>query len=339
MEKHKNLQSYNTFGINVVAENFATFDTVESLQELLKSPVYTSAKKDSILILGGGSNILFTKNVEGLVLYNQIKGMQVIHEDEHHAFVKVGAGEHWHDFVLFCLTHSLAGAENLALIPGSVGASPMQNIGAYGAEIKDIFYSLEAVDRDTYSIVTFSNNDCAFGYRESVFKNKYKNQFIITNVVYKMNKKPTFNVEYGAIKQELSKMGVQELSINAIAQAVINIRTQKLPNPAEIGNAGSFFKNPEISSEQFSTLKKEFSNIVGYDLRNGNVKLAAGWLIEACGWKGYRKADAGCHALQALVLVNYGHATGLEIQHLSEEIIASVLAKFSVKLEREVNIF
>lgn len=214
----------------------------------------------------------------------------------------------------------------------------MQNIGAYGVEIKDVFHSLEAFDLYDKQLVTFDLNDCAFGYRESVFKKKYKNQFVITTVTFRLNKKPVFNTSYGAIEQELEKMGVKELNIKAISDAVINIRSSKLPNPAEIGNAGSFFKNPEIDAEQFNILKAKFPDIVGYSLPNLKVKLAAGWLIEQCGWKGYRKGDAGCHAKQALVLVNYGNAKGEEIYNLSEEIIASVQDKFDVKLEREVNI-
>lgn len=214
----------------------------------------------------------------------------------------------------------------------------MQNIGAYGVEIKDVFHSLEAFHLKEKVIEIFNLNDCAFGYRESVFKKEYKNQFVITSVTYRLNKKPVFNTSYGAIEQELEKMGVKEISIKAISAAVINIRSTKLPNPAEIGNAGSFFKNPEIEKSAFDILHAAFPGIVGYALSNGNVKLAAGWLIEQCGWKGYRNGDAGCHAKQALVLVNYGNAKGEEIFALSEAIIASVYEKFRVLLEREVNI-
>jgi UDP-N-acetylmuramate dehydrogenase len=228
--------------------------------------------------------------------------------------------------------------ENLSLIPGNVGASPMQNIGAYGVEIKDVFHELKAFHRKEKTNYTFSLKDCDFGYRESVFKRKYKDEFVIINVTYKLRKQPVFNTSYGAIEEELERMKVKELSIIAISNAVINIRSSKLPNPAEIGNAGSFFKNPEISNAQFEILKTQFPAIVGYPLPNGNVKLAAGWLIEQCGWKGYRKGDAGCHAKQALVLVNYGNANGDEIYNLSEEILQSVKEKFGVILEREVNI-
>ena len=295
-------------------------------------------KNGKHLYLGGGSNILLTKNVEGFVLKNEIKGIEKIREDENYIYIKAGAGENWHQLVLYCINNNLAGIENLSLIPGNVGAAPMQNIGAYGVELKDVFYELEAFYLPENKLIKFSLKDCEFGYRESVFKRKFKDQFVILNVTYRLFKTPHFNTSYGAIEQELQAMGVQELNIQCISQAVINIRSSKLPDPAVIGNAGSFFKNPEIDSAQFELLKTSFPAIVGYALDNGHIKLAAGWLIEQCGWKGYRKGDAGCHAKQALVLVNYGDAKGSDILHLSEEIIASVQYKFHVLLEREVNI-
>lgn len=329
------LQSYNTFGINVVAKYFATFTTVDELQALLTD---TQAKDKQRLILGGGSNILFTNNFDGIVLKNELKGIELVQEDADFFYVKAQAGEHWHSFVLYCIAHNYAGVENLSLIPGNVGASPMQNIGAYGVEIKDVFAELEAYHINDNSIVTFSLADCAFGYRESVFKRKYKEQFVILNVTYKLRRKPLLNTAYGAIEQELAKMNVTEPTIQAISQAVINIRSSKLPNPKEIGNAGSFFKNPAIPNEQFTTLQKQFPAIVGYPFNEQETKLAAGWLIEQCGWKGFRKGDAGCHAKQALVLVNYGNATGQEVYDLSSMIVKSVQEKFGVQLEREVNI-
>ena len=344
---HNNIsvRGYNTFAINAYAESFATFNSVENLGELLQSyQQIRNNHQNSILILGGGSNLLFTNNFDGLILKNEIKGIKIVKEDEHHIYIQAGAGENWHQFVLYCIEHGWAGVENLSLIPGNVGASPMQNIGAYGVEIKDVFHSLEAYHIKDKRFVTFTLNDCEFGYRESVFKKKFRNQFVISSVIYRLNRIPDYHISYGAIGQELEKMGVKDLSIRAISQAVINIRSSKLPDPKLIGNAGSFFKNPEISNSQFSTLNSQFPNIVGYDLPNGNVKLAAGWLIEQCGpaagisWKGYRKGDAGCHEKQALVLVNYGNATGSEIYDLSEEILQSVKAKFGVLLEREVNI-
>ncbi len=346
VQENISLKSFNTFGIDVSAKYFARFTTVDELHELLEfNQPQTYAErsrsanhKPQTLILGGGSNILFTKDFNGLVLKNELLGIKEIKEDEHHVYVQAGAGVNWHHFVLHCIHNGWAGVENLSLIPGNVGASPMQNIGAYGVEIKDVFYSLEAFHIPDKKTVHFSVNDCEFGYRESVFKRKYKNEFVITNVTYRLNRIPSFNTSYGAIEQELERMGVKHLSIQAISQAVINIRSSKLPDPAVIGNAGSFFKNPEILNSQFLILNSEFPGIVGYPLPNGNVKLAAGWLIEQCGWKGYRKGDAGCHEKQALVLVNYGNAKGNEIYNLSEEILQRVKKKFGVVLEREVNI-
>jgi UDP-N-acetylmuramate dehydrogenase len=333
------LKKYNTFGIDASAQYFSTFKTVEQLEECLElEKQKTKNGKPKTFILGGGSNILFTKNVDGVVLKNEIKGIEKISEDENYVYVKAGAGENWHRLVMYCINNNLAGMENLSLIPGNVGASPMQNIGAYGTEIKDIFYHLEAFHLKEKKVVQFEIEDCKFGYRESVFKRKLKGQFVILNVTCRLNKVPRFNTSYGAIEQELQSMGIKELSIQAISQAVINIRSSKLPDPAVIGNAGSFFKNPEIDRVQFEQLKISFPDIVGYTLGNDKIKLAAGWLIEQCGWKGYRKGDAGCHAKQALVLVNYGHASGSEIVTLSKEVIASVKEKFDVMLDAEVNI-
>jgi UDP-N-acetylmuramate dehydrogenase len=246
---------------------------------------------------------------------------------------------------LHCLERNWAGVENLSLIPGSVGASPMQNIGAYGVELSSVFLNLEAFHLKEKKLVTFTETDCEFGYRESVFKSKYKNQFVILNVTFRLKKHPVFHTSYGAVEQELEKMGVKELSIKAISQAVINIRSFKLADPSKTGNAGSFFKNPSVSKEKFQALHSGFPGIISYENTDGSVKLAAGWLIEQCGpdktgtsWKGFRKGDAGCFPAQALVLVNYGNASGNEIYKLSEEILQSVKEKFGVTLEREVNI-
>ena len=339
VQENISIKEYNSFGISGYANLFAKFNSLDELSELLEFEKRTTNNQQrSTLILGGGSNILFTKDFDGLVLKNELHGIKEIKEDEHHVYVQVGAGENWHQFVLHCIKNGWAGVENLSLIPGNVGASPMQNIGAYGAEIKDVFYSLEAFHIKEKKIVNFSLNDCEFGYRDSVFKRKFKNEFVITHVTYRLNKIPEYNISYGAIEQELEKMGVKNLSLQSVSQAVINIRSSKLPNPGQIGNAGSFFKNPEVSSSQFEVLSSQFPGIVGYDLPNGNVKLAAGWLIEQTGWKGFRKGDAGCHERQALVLVNYGNAKGSEIYDLSEKILQSVKEKFGVGLEREVNI-
>ena len=346
IQENISLKSYNTFGIDVKARFFSNFSNAEELSELLTpdSRLPTPGSRLPTLILGGGSNILFTKNYDGLVLKNEIKGIQELHEDNEYVYVKVGAGENWHQFVLHCINHNWGGVENLSLIPGNVGAAPIQNIGAYGVELKEVFYNLEAFSLSEKKIFRFTLNDCEFGYRDSIFKKQRKNEFAIMSVTFCLRKRPTFNCSYGAIEQELEKMGIKELSIKAISKAVINIRSSKLPDPEKIANAGSFFKNPVVSSEKFQILKSKFQNIVGYENANGTVKLAAGWLIEHCGpkdsgtWKGFRKGDAGCHANQALVLVNYGQANGKEIFDLSEEILKSVSDKFGVQLEREVNI-
>ena len=329
------LRPYNTFGIDAKARYFASFDSAAALQAILEDPKWEGVPK---MILGGGSNILLTKDYDGLVLKNEIKGIHIIREDAEHVYVQAGAGENWHRFVMYCIDKNLAGLENLSLIPGNVGASPMQNIGAYGVEIKDVFYELDAWHVKDQRLVKFSKEACEFGYRESVFKRKYKDQFVILQVSYRLNKTPHFNTSYGAIEQEMERMGVKELSIRAISDAVIQIRSSKLPNPAEIGNAGSFFKNPEISKEKYEALKEAFPAIVAYPLPHDQYKLAAGWLIEQSGWKGYRDGDAGVHAKQALVLVNYGNASGEELVELSWKVIESVKEKFGVVLEREVNI-
>lgn len=348
IQENISLKAYNTFGIDARAQYFTEISNIEQLAELQLKPLS--------LVLGGGSNILFTRNVEGLVLKNSIKGIRKVAEDEEFVYIRAGAGENWHAFVLHCIHNGWAGVENLSLIPGCVGASPMQNIGAYGVEIKEVFHELKAFHIKEKANYTFGVKDCDFGYRESVFKRKYRDQFIILNVTYRLRKKPVFNTSYGAIRQELEKMGVKELSIKAISDAVIRIRSSKLPDPAVIGNAGSFFKNPSVPKEMFDDMKQRFDQIIGYANEDGTVKLAAGWLIEQCGptetanlqgsvspqdamsWKGYRRGDAGCHAQQALVLVNYGNASGHEVYQLSEEIAQSVKEKFGVDLEREVNI-
>ncbi|MRG47147.1 UDP-N-acetylmuramate dehydrogenase [Chitinophaga sp. SYP-B3965] len=335
VSENVSLRPYNTFGIDASARYFASFDSPEALQAILEDPKWQTVPK---MILGGGSNILLTKDYDGLVLKNEVKGIKVIKEDNEFVYVQAGAGENWHQFVMYCIDKNLAGLENLSLIPGNVGASPMQNIGAYGVEIKDVFYELEAWHTRDQKLVKFNKEACEFGYRESVFKRKYKDQFVILQVTYRLSKTPHFNTSYGAIEQEMERMGVKELSIRAISDAVISIRSSKLPNPAEIGNAGSFFKNPEISKEKYEALKEAFPAIVAYPLPHDQYKLAAGWLIEQSGWKGYRDGDAGVHAKQALVLVNYGQATGEELVELSWKVIESVKEKFGVVLEREVNI-
>ena len=329
------LKLYNTFGIDMPAKTFASFATVEELTELLSA----RGEKEPLMVLGGGSNILLTQPFNGWVLQNCIPGISVERENEEFVWIRAGAGENWHSFVLHCIAQQWAGVENLSLIPGCTGASPMQNIGAYGVEIKDIFDSLEAWSLEDQTLVTFSKSDCQFGYRESVFKRKLKNKFIITSVMFTLRKKPVFHTSYGAIQQELEAMGITELSIKAISDAVIRIRQSKLPDPAITGNAGSFFKNPEIELLHYLELKHTYPDLPGYPTKNDTTKVPAGWLIEKAGWKGHREGDAGVHPKQALVLVNYGKATGAEIYSLSEKIVQSVKAKFGIELEREVNIY
>ena len=335
ISSNTSLKQYNTFGIDASAKYFTSVQSIKNIRELFLSNEY---KNNQRLILGGGSNLLITKNIDALVIKNDLKGIEIVKENTDAVFVKCAGGEVWHEFVMWCIDKNYAGLENLSLIPGCTGASPMQNIGAYGVEIKDTFYELEAIHTQTGELKTFSKAECEFGYRESVFKRKLKNQFIITSVTFQLSKKPSFHIEYGAIKQELDAMKVSDLNIKAISQAVINIRSSKLPNPKEIGNAGSFFKNPEVSRDVYQRLISEFRTLVAYPLDNGNYKLAAGWLIEQSGLKGYRLGDAGVHKLQALVLVNYGQATGNEIYDLSTHVLQTVKSKFGVDLEREVNI-
>lgn len=328
------LRQYNTFGIEARAERFAPFRTIAELESLLE------AASGPLLILGGGSNVLLTRDWAGTVLRNELEGVEEAVGPSGEVLLRAGGGVNWHSLVLHSLQLGLSGMENLALIPGSTGASPMQNIGAYGVEIKDIFHSLEAWDREDRKMVTFTNPECGFGYRESVFKRQYRGRFIILSVTFRLSRGGAVNTSYGAIRAELERMGVEAPTPGTVAVAVIRIRSSKLPDPKEVGNAGSFFKNPVIPAAQASTLKGEHPGMVQFPGPEGaGVKLAAGWLIEQCGWKGVRRGDAGCYPKQALVLVNYGRATGTEILQLSEDIIGSVREKFGVTLEREVNIF
>lgn len=329
------MAAYNTFGIDVQAAALTEVNTVEELRVALEQ----NASQLPLLVLGGGSNILFTKPVDAFVIINKIRGIRIVEEQEDQLVIEAGGGEVWHDFVQYTVHHGWGGIENLSLIPGSVGASPMQNIGAYGVEIKDVFHSLDALEIATGKIHTFTKDDCAFGYRESIFKRALKNRFVITAVRYVLQKKPTFHTGYGAIQQELEAMGVSELSVKAISEAVIRIRQSKLPDPKVLGNAGSFFKNPVVSAELAQRILESHPNAPHYPQGDGTEKLAAGWLIEQCGLKGYRQGNCGVHEKQALVLVNYGGATGNEIFSLSQHVLDTVHAKFGVLLEREVNIW
>lgn len=334
IEHNIELRELNTFGIAATARLFSRFSSDSELGELLQQ-----AGDHELLILGGGSNVLFTKNIDAWVLKNEIRGIRVVEESDESIVVEAGAGEVWHEFVQHCVQQNWGGIENLSLIPGSVGASPMQNIGAYGVEIKDVFEYLDAMEIKTGNIRRFYGDDCAFGYRESVFKRALKNQFVITRVAYRLDKHPKVNTSYGAIEEELTQRGITSPSIQDVSQAVIAIRSSKLPNPAEIGNAGSFFKNPVVEKATYAQILTSYPNCPSYPIDELHVKVPAGWLIEQAGWKGMRRNNHGVHTKQALVLVNYGGATGSEIYQLSHDIIENVKDKFSIELEREVNIY
>ena len=334
IEQNKSLKNYNTFGLDVNAAHFTSINSIDELIAVLKDDHFSDIQK---MFLGGGSNVLLTKDFNGLIIHNNLKGIEVVERDSDFIFVKAASGEVWHDFVLYCIENGYGGVENMSLIPGSVGAGPMQNIGAYGVEMKDVFHELEALNLATLEIEKFSNAECKFGYRESVFKNEKKNQYFITSVTFRLSLDPTVNTTYGAIQQQLQAMNVEHPTIKNVSDAVIAIRSSKLPNPAVLGNSGSFFKNPEISVNEYERLKNEFPNVVAYPTNNG-YKLAAGWLIEQCGWKGKVVGNCGSHKDQALVLVNYGNASGDEIYKLALAIQQSVLDKFQVKIIPEVNI-
>src|SRR5690554_426089 len=333
LQRNVNLAPFTTFAVEAKTAYFASFTTIEELKKLL-----SEVKDRKLLILGGGSNILFRNNFDGVTLHNKIQGISTVKEDENYIVLKVGAGEVWHDFVLYTLSKGWGGVENLSLIPGSVGASPMQNIGAYGVEIKDVFESLEAVEISSGELRTFSHEECQFGYRESVFKKSLKDKYVITSVSYRLSKHPVLNTSYGAIENELKSMGILHPTIQDVSKAVIAIRQSKLPDPKEIGNVGSFFKNPIISLSHFEKLKKEYPEIPSYKVSEVEVKVPAGWLIDKAGWKGKTIQNYGVHKKQALVLVNYGKASGEDIYELSEKIIKDIQLRYGILLEREVNI-
>ncbi|MEY4309411.1 MAG: UDP-N-acetylmuramate dehydrogenase [Bacteroidota bacterium] len=330
------LRGYNTFGIEAEARQFVEISSIDQYISLRKSGQYAHLPH---LFLGGGSNVLLTKAQEALVVKISIPGITVIKEDADNVWLKGGAGVVWDEFVQYAVNQGWSGLENLSLIPGTVGAAPMQNIGAYGAEIKDTFESLEALNLQTLAIEVFDAKACAFGYRESLFKRAGKGQYLISSVTFKLSKKPSVKTSYGAIQEVLAAKGITNPSIREVADAVIEIRQSKLPDPKQIGNSGSFFKNPTVSASEASRLMAEFPGIPNYPVEgSSDVKFPAGWFIEKAGWKGFRRGDAGVHAKQALVLVNYGEATGAEILALSEEIKQSIKDTFGVSLETEVNI-
>jgi UDP-N-acetylmuramate dehydrogenase len=328
------LKDLNTFSVNVTSQYFVSIADEAELKEVLISD---TARNNPVLIVGGGSNILFTSQFQGLIIHNQIMGMGIANEDDDTVVINAGGGEVWHDLVNFTLEQNLGGLENLSLIPGSVGAAPIQNIGAYGVELKEVFESLTAIELATGLVRLFSKTECEFGYRNSVFKQSLKDKYLITNVCLRLSKKPNLNTSYGAINSLLEKKGISNPSIKDVSKAVIEIRQSKLPDPAELGNAGSFFKNPVIDKIDYEGIKLLFPDIPGY-INGAQVKIPAAWMIEQCGWKGQRFGDIGVHDRQPLVLVNYGNGKGDAIKLLAEKIKGSVADKFGVELEVEPRI-
>lgn len=330
IQSNISLKKYNTFGIQTYAKRFVQINSTKELKELLL------IEKD-IFIIGGGSNILLTKDIEKLVVKLDLKGVIINETPDNYAFVTAEAGENWHDFVIWCISQNYGGLENLSLIPGNVGTSPIQNIGAYGVEIKDTFQQLEAIEIETGKIKIFTNEECKFGYRNSVFKNELKGKYIITNVTFKLTKnKHQLKSSYGAIKSSL--IDIENPTIKNVSDAIIAIRQSKLPDPAEIGNSGSFFKNPVVSKAIFLKIQKEYIDVPHYKVSDNEIKIPAGWLIEQSGFKGKRFGDAGVHEKQALVLVNYGKATGQEIYDLAKKIRQTIKTNFNIDLEIEVNV-
>jgi len=335
VQQNVSLKPYNTFKIDANAGFLAIIDSTDDLDEVFMSGRFRSQRK---MVLGGGSNVLFTRGFTGVVAKNEIKGIRTLRENEDEVLVSVGSGESWHQFVLWCVERGFGGVENLSLIPGTVGAAPMQNIGAYGMELKDVFHSLVAYEIKSGKQITFYKEDCKFGYRQSVFKGELKDQFVITNVSLLLKKKPVFNLSYGDIQLTLNEMGVEEPTLKNVSQAIINIRQSKLPDPIDVGNAGSFFKNPVVEKLHFEALEAQFPDIKSYPLDQERIKIPAGWLIEKAGWKGYKDGNFGVHDKQALVLVNLGNARGKDIFKLSNEIQKTVQKQFGIDLEREVNV-
>ncbi|TYB79303.1 UDP-N-acetylmuramate dehydrogenase [Bizionia myxarmorum] len=332
--KNISLKPYNTFGIDATAKHFISVSSLAALQKVLALPDYLEK-----FILGGGSNMLLTKNLEALVIHLNIKGISVVSETENTVNIKAHAGENWHEFVLWCLEHDFGGLENLSLIPGNVGTAPIQNIGAYGIELKDSFVSCEALEISTGTIKTFDKTACQFDYRNSIFKQEAKGHYVIFSVTFQLTKNNhELHTNYGAISNQLEEMSIKNPTIQDISKAVIAIRQSKLPDPKEIGNSGSFFKNPVISSEAYSILKSQFPDVPGYVISETEVKVPTGWLIEKAGFKGKRFGDYGVHKKQALVLVNYGNAKGSDILKLSELIQHTIQRLFNIQIEAEVNI-
>ena len=336
IEEYKDIKPFTTFGVPVTARYFCSISTLEALQQLIQHPIY---QNNTHFILGGGSNVLFTSDYNGLVIQNLLKGITIRQQSDASIDIEVMAGENWHNLVMYCVQHNWGGIENLSLIPGTVGAAPIQNIGAYGVEVKEVIKSVTGIDLETGLFRTFLNHECAFEYRDSIFKSKLKEKFFISSVTLTLTKKThRINTSYGAINDVLKQQHITTPTIQQVSDAVIQIRSSKLPDPTKIGNAGSFFKNPTIPLAHYEQLQKSFPEIPGYHSVNQEVKVPAGWLIEQCGWKGKRIGDVGVHTQQALVLVNYALGSGKEIFSLASNIISSVKEKFNITLTCEVNI-
>lgn len=329
------LKPYNTFGIDVRAAHFAEAHTDADVRELL---AYAAAQQWPVLVIGGGSNLLLTANIEALVLRMASTGVRMLSDDGQRVIVEAEAGEPWHAFVQWTLAQGLAGLENLSLIPGTVGAAPMQNIGAYGVEIKDVFVGLTALDRQTGELREFTLEDCAFAYRDSLFK-RNPGRWLILRVRFALSRAMHLHLDYGPVRQRLSEQGIEQPTAQNVSDAICSIRREKLPDPAELGNAGSFFKNPVVPAALADHIRQAHPGLVAYPQADGQVKLAAGWLIELAGWKGYRDGDAGVHRLQALVLVNYGQASGMQLHRLAQKIQVDILERFGVELEMEPNLY
>ncbi|MGO4772367.1 UDP-N-acetylmuramate dehydrogenase [Flavobacterium sp. W22_SRS_FK3] len=334
IQSNFSLKNHNTFGIEAKARQFVAVHSVEELKTILKEN-----KNEKKFILGGGSNMLLTKDIDALVIHIDLKGKKIIKEDDDFVWVESQAGEPWHDFVLYTIYNNFGGLENMSLIPGNVGTTPVQNIGAYGTEIKDTFVSCEAMNIESQKMKTFTNAECNFGYRESIFKNEVKDQYIITSVIYKLTKRNhKINTSYGDILAELAKNNITIPTLNDVSNAVIAIRQSKLPDPKELGNSGSFFKNPILLKSDFEKIHQKFPEMKYYEVSDTEVKVPAGWLIEQAGFKGKRFGDAGVHKNQALVLVNYGNATGQEILAVSHDVQKTVFETFGIHIEAEVNV-
>jgi UDP-N-acetylmuramate dehydrogenase len=333
IQENISLKPYNTLGIEARSRYFASFSHVDELKALLEDKAYSEMPG---LYLGGGSNILFTDDFDGLVLQNNIKGLEILEDSDKSVVIRVGAGENWDDLVKYTVDQGWGGLENLSYIPGNVGASPIQNIGAYGTEVKETIHLVEALNPDTLIPVSYTKSDCLFGYRDSIFKKQLKNRRIITHVVFNLSRKPSFNLDYGILNETVRQKG--PVNLKTIRQSVIEIRKSKLPEPEEVGNAGSFFKNPIVDNKHYKKLKSAHPDIPSYSLSQKRHKIPAGWMIDKLGWKGYREGDAGVHSKQALVLVNHGNATGRQIYELSQKIRESVKSGFGIELEYEVNI-